>query len=104
MGISPEVIMAAAAAASAGVGIYSAMNQPGQPKIAAPPQPGQAPNAQSVRTGMAGMGQGGGSPGIAQTFLSGAGGVNPSMLQLGGNTLLGGGTASPSLPPPPGMG
>lgn len=104
MGITPTMIMAAAAVAGAGASIYGAMNQPGQPKVGAPPQAAKTPDASATRSALAGMGQGGGAPGVAQTFLSGTGGVNPALLQLGGNTLLGGGSASSSMPPPPGMG
>lgn len=105
MGVSGTV-MAVAAAIGAGATVYSAMNQPDAPKIQAPgkPQVSQVPDAAGTRQSLAGMGQGGGSPGIAQTFLSGTGGVDPSLLQLGRNTLLGGGTGSSSMPPPPGMG
>ena len=100
-------IMASAAAVGAGASIYNAMNQPGAPKVQTPTelQSAKAPDATSVRNALAGPGQGGGAQGIAQTFLSGAGGVNPALLQLGSNTLLGGGTgATSSMPPTPGMG
>lgn len=106
MGITPTMIMAASAAVGAGASIYSALNQPSAPKVQDPTkfQAAQVPNAQTVRGSMAGTGQGGGSPGIAQTFLSGTGGVSPSLLQLGGNTLLGGGVGAASRPTVPGMG
>lgn len=55
------------------------------------PQASQAPGLQSVQAGTAGAGQAGGAPGVAQTFLTGAAGVDPSLLDLGKNTLLGGG-------------
>lgn len=99
-------VMAAAAAAGAGASIYSAMNQPDAPKPQNPTklQTAQTPDASSVRNSFAGTGQGGGSPGIAQTFLSGVGGVNPALLQLGGNSLLGGGSSAGSMPAAPGMG
>jgi len=38
---------------------------------------------------MAGAGQAGGAPGVAQTLLNGAGGIDPSTLGLGRNILLG---------------
>lgn len=106
MGITPTMVMAAAAVAGASASVYSAMNQPDAPKPQAPTklQTAQNPNAQSVRNGIAGTGQGGGSPGIAQTFLSGVGGVNPALLQLGSNSLLGGGSSAGSTPTAPGMG
>lgn len=52
-------------------------------------QAAKSPTAASVQAGMLGMGQSGGAPGIAQTFLTGAGGVDPNTLSLGKNTLLG---------------
>lgn len=81
----------AAAAAMGGMMLASSMNKPASPQVPAAPQASQAPDAMGTRASVAGVGQGGGSPGIAQTFLSGAGGVDPSLLQLGRNTLLGGG-------------
>lgn len=56
------------------------------------PQASKAPSVQAVQADQAGTGQAGGSPGVAQTFLTGAAGVDPSLLNLGKNTLLGGGT------------
>lgn len=100
-------ITAAAAALTAGASVYGALNQPGAPKVQTPTelQSAKSPDATSVRSALAGPGQGGGAQGIAQTFLSGAGGVNPALLQLGSNTLLGGGTSgSSSTPTTPGMG
>jgi hypothetical protein len=55
------------------------------------PQASKAPGVQGVQAGQAGAGQAGGAPGVAQTFLTGAAGVDPSLLNLGKNTLLGGG-------------
>ncbi len=83
--------------------LYSALNQPDSPSssVQAPPktQASQIPDAAGTRTALTGAAQGGGAPGIAQTFLSGTGGVDPSLLQLGRNTLLGGGSsaAAPGL-------
>ena len=56
----------------------------------APPQASKAPTAASVLKAQQGMGQAGGAPGVAQTFLTGSGGIDPSLLQLGKSTLLGG--------------
>ena len=97
---------AVATIVAAAASTYSALNQPDAPKPQDPVklQAAQNPNAQTVRGAVAGTGQGGGSPGIAQTFLSGTGGVNPSLLQLGGNSLLGGGSSAGSTPTVPGMG
>jgi hypothetical protein len=43
-----------------------------------------------VRNALIGAGQAGGSPGAAQTMLTGPEGVDPGTLKLGKNTLLGG--------------
>ena len=69
-----------------------AAGQQKAPTIAAPtppPQAGKAPDVATTLQGMAGAGQAGGSPGVAQTFLTGSQGVDPSLLNLGNNTLLG---------------
>jgi hypothetical protein len=82
----------AVAVAAVAVTAYSAFNQPKPPAPMAPPpmpQSSQAPNAQGIARGMAGSGQAGGSPGVGQTMLTGAGGVDPNTLALGKNTLLG---------------
>lgn len=63
---------------------------PALPQVAAAPQASKAPNTQDVANATAGQGQAGGAPGIAQTFLTGAGGVNPNQLNLQKSTLLGG--------------
>lgn len=57
---------------------------------ASKPQADVAPNTAGAQSAMAGTGQAGGSPGVAQTFLTGASGVDPSTLDLGKKTLLGG--------------
>lgn len=54
------------------------------------PQASKAPGVQGVQAGQAGAGQAGGAPGVAQTFLTGASGVDPATLNLGKSTLLGG--------------
>lgn len=54
-----------------------------------PPQASSAPDANVVRQNQAGTGQAGGAPGVAQTMLTGAGGVDPNALNLGKKTLLG---------------
>ncbi len=81
----------------AGVGgmlIASQMSKPpSMPSPQAPaaaPQASKAPTAQAVGAGQVGAGQAGGAPGVAQTFLTGAGGIDPNNLQLGKTTLLGG--------------
>jgi hypothetical protein len=55
-----------------------------------PPQASKAPDAAGVLKSQQGAGQAGGAPGVAQTFLTGAGGIDPALLQLGKTTLLGG--------------
>jgi uncharacterized protein HemX len=100
MGVSAAVM----AVAAAGATMYSSHQQRmaqedsinAQKESAAEaqanrPQPSKAPNVQAVQASQAGAGQGGGAPGVAQTFLTGASGVDPSLLNLGKNTLLGGG-------------
>lgn len=57
--------------------------------LASAQQTNNVPNAAAVQAGLAGTGQAGGSPGVAQTLLTGAGGVDPNSLNLGRNTLLG---------------
>lgn len=99
MGIS----MMVAAGIGAGASMYSAHQQKSaandalnqQKESAAKaeasrPQASKAPSVQSVQAGQAGAGQAGGAPGVAQTFLTGAGGIDPSLLNLGKTTLLGG--------------
>lgn len=99
MGIS----MMVAAGLGAGASMYSANKQSkaadkalNQQKESAAkaeatrPQAAQAPGVQSVAAGQAGAGQAGGAPGVAQTFLTGASGVDPSTLNLGRASLLGG--------------
>lgn len=48
----------------------------------------QGPESQGANP-MTGTGQAGGAPGVAQTLLTGAGGIDPSTIGLGKNTLLG---------------
>ena len=59
--------------------------------VTAPPslqtQAGVDPN--TILSSLTGVGQGGGQKGIAQTLLTGAGGVDPSTLTLNKKTLLG---------------
>jgi hypothetical protein len=58
----------------------------------APPesQAAKLPDAQSTVKSMGGSGQAGGAPGVAQTFLTGPGGIDQGSLLLGKTTLLGG--------------
>lgn len=65
---------------------------PAMQSAVAPPasQAAKAPDASSVAAGQAGAGQAGGAPGVAQTFLTGPGGIDPSLLNLGKTSLLGG--------------
>lgn len=56
----------------------------------APPQASKAPDALTTAQALAGAGQANGTPGVAQTFLTGPGGIDPSLLKLSKTTLLGG--------------
>jgi hypothetical protein len=62
---------------------------PDPQKAIAPPQAATTPNLQAIQQGVQGRGQAGGAAGIAQTMLTGAGGVNPNKLDLNRTTLLG---------------
>lgn len=66
----------------------SSIPKPSTPPPA--PQASQAPDAQGVRSSVGGSGQAGGAPGAANTLLTGGGGVDPTKLLMGKNTLLGG--------------
>lgn len=85
-----------AVVASAAVGYYVA-NKQKTPEIPAPAAPAAPPEQQAAKMpsasssvgAMGGTGQAGGAPGVAQTFLTGAGGVDPNKLMLGKSTLLG---------------
>jgi len=68
----------------------SSVKTPAQPVIPPPPQASKVPDASTIQQQLAGTGQAGGTPGVAQTFLTGPGGIDPSLLKLGKNTLLGG--------------
>lgn len=87
--------MGMSAAVMVGSMAVQAMMAPDAPKIApppapiAPPQAAAAPNLQAIQSGVQGVGQAGGSAGIMQTMLTGAGGVNPNRLDLNRTTLLG---------------
>jgi len=52
-------------------------------------QVAKAPAASAVRADAEGTGQAGGAPGVAQTMLTGPGGVSLDKLLLGKNSLLG---------------
>lgn len=62
---------------------------PQAPNIPTPPQAAKVPNAIDVNANMMGHGGAGGTPGIAQTLLTGGQGVDPATLLLGKKTLLG---------------
>lgn len=83
-----------AAIAAAGSMVYTATQpKPNIPTPAAPlapPQASTAPDAQNTLKALGGTGQAGGAPGVAQTFLTGPGGVDQSSLLLGKSSLLGG--------------
>ncbi|WP_426116305.1 hypothetical protein [Massilia sp. PWRC2] len=103
MGIDPVSMALIGAAIGGGASMYSAHQQKSaaddalnaQKESAAKaeanrPQASKAPMVQGVQAGQAGAGQAGGAPGVAQTFLTGASGVDPATLNLGRSTLLGG--------------
>lgn len=85
-------VSAAAAAFVVGAALAATVGKSKKPDIPATPTPqgDKVPDADADITKNAGTGQAGGSPGVAQTFLTGPGGVDPSLLNLGKSTLLGG--------------
>lgn len=93
MGMDPTVMgIIGGAALGAGLGgMQKAPSIPAPQAPVAPPaaQAAQVPDAQSFLSKNSGTGQAGGAPGIAQTFLTGAGGIDPSKLDLNRKTLLG---------------
>ena len=84
------VAAAAAGAAAASLQKTPDIKMPDAPAVAPDLQAAKTPDTDTVRKQQMGAGQGGGAPGIAQTFLSGVQGVDPSTLQLGKTALLGG--------------
>lgn len=82
---------AAAAAFVVGAAVASSTNKAKSPNLPAAPQASQVPDANTTLSKESGTGQAGGSPGVAQTFLTGSGGIDPSLLNLGRSSLLGGG-------------
>lgn len=75
-----------------GVALASRQKAMSMPQVATPdalPQASKAPDASSVLTSLLGTGQAGGSPGIAQTFLTGSGGVDSKSLTTTKKQLLG---------------
>ena len=83
-------VSAAAAAFVVGGLISTQMGKAKGVQLPATPQASKVPDAGTDITKNAGVGQAGGSPGVAQTFLTGPGGIDPSLLNLGKSTLLGG--------------
>ena len=82
-------------AAAIGIGYMATQKAPEIPKPAepiAPPesQAAKLPDAQNTVKALGGSGQAGGAPGVAQTFLTGPGGIDQGSLLLGKTTLLGG--------------
>jgi hypothetical protein len=73
-----------------GIDPPAAPQAPPAPPVVAPPPVAQAPrqpDQAALRSAQAGRVQGKGSP----TMLTGSGGVDPALLTIGKNTLLGGG-------------
>ena len=82
-----------AAAVAGGLLLTQMQQKPSIPAPAAPiapPQASVAPDANDTVKALGGTGQAGGAPGVAQTFLTGPGGVDQSSLLLGKSSLLGG--------------
>lgn len=92
MGITAGVL-----AFAGGALISTTLNKAQKPNIPAKPQASQVPDANTDITKNTGTGQAGGDSGVAQTFLTGPGGIDPSLLNLGKSTLLGGGTTAGAL-------
>lgn len=84
----------AAAAFVGGAILATTAGKAKAPQLPATPQASQVPDANADLAKNAGTGQAGGDSGVAQTFLTGPGGIDPSLLNLGKSTLLGGGTPS----------
>lgn len=68
-----------------GLQLAQALTAPKVPGAAPPPKASQTPGLQNARGNLSG-----GTPGVASTFLTGTAGVDPSLLNLGRSTLLGG--------------
>lgn len=83
-------VSTAAAAFVVGALVSTQMGKAKGVQLPATPQASKVPDANADLTKNTGTGQAGGSPGVAQTFLTGPGGVDPSLLNLGKTTLLGG--------------
>ena len=71
----------------AGLQLANALSAPKMPDATPPPKPMQTPGLQNARGNLTGTG---GTAGVASTFLTGTAGVDPSLLNLGRSTLLGG--------------
>jgi len=93
-GLTGAQMLTGAQTGLAGANLVSTLLKP-MPSLTPPSAPGalpqsaHSPNAATISAGLAGAGQAGGSPGAAQTLLTGANGVDPNSLKLGKNTLLG---------------
>lgn len=91
MDISPGM-MGMLGGAAAGLALASRQPKIQMPAVATPdasPQPSQAPDSTAVVDAMKGTGQAGGSPGIAQTFLTGGNGVNQQQVKTLHSRLYG---------------
>lgn len=84
-GVSQYATMANAEKLYSGLKIVQGLAAPKAPSAAPPPKTTQAPGLQNARGNLSG-----GTPGVASTFLTGTAGVDPSLLNLGRSTLLGG--------------
>ena len=84
-GVSQYATMANAQKLYSGLQLAQALTAPKVPGAAPPPKASQTPGLQNARGNLSG-----GTPGVASTFLTGTAGVDPSLLNLGRSTLLGG--------------
>lgn len=85
-GLGQYATMANAQKLYAGVQLAKALSPaPAAAPVSAPPKAAQQPGLQNARGNLSG-----GSTGVASTFLTGTAGVDPSLLNLGRSTLLGG--------------
>lgn len=97
MGTAVSAVQAAGLGATLGstlLGGQGEEKQPAQQAVQQTPtvpesQAAKAPTSTSIQQGVLGIGQAGGAPGAASTLLTGPGGIDPSKLNLGKNTLLG---------------
>lgn len=91
MGISAAVAIGAIGGAVVSSTMQRTPSLPQPAAAAAPPesQAAKSPDINDVLKSQAGTGQAGGAPGIAQTFLTGPGGVKDTDVKTTRTSLLG---------------